>query len=131
MTEQRGGRRRGPVVHVDPIGADLELEPGETIIEGAWRLGYHWPTVCYGQARCTVCHVEVLRGAEHLTPADDEEQDALEHQLPGAHRRDLTRLRLACRARATGDVAVRKNGVRPGQALPASQSVHVVNEPRN
>ncbi|MGF7237461.1 MAG: 2Fe-2S iron-sulfur cluster-binding protein [Frankia sp.] len=116
MTDQRGGPR-GPVVHVDPIGVDLELEPGETIIEAAWRLGYRWPTVCHAQATCTVCHVEVLAGAENLTPAGDEEQDALEHRLPGAHRRDLTRLRLACRAQATGDVTVRKNGVRPVQTV--------------
>lgn len=105
-------------MHVDPIGADLELEPGETIIEAAWRLGYHWPTVCFAQATCTVCHVEVLSGAEHLSPAGDEEQDALEHRLSGAHRRDLTRLRLACRAQATGDVAVRKNGVRRSETVP-------------
>ena len=76
-------RERGPIVHVEPIGVDLELAPGETIIEAAWRYGYHWPTVCYGQAECTVCHVEVQSGAEHLTPVDDEERDALEHRLPG------------------------------------------------
>jgi len=103
---------RGPVIHVDPVGADLELEPDETIIEAAWRLGYHWPTTCYGQATCTVCHVEVLGGGEHLTPADDEEQDALDRGLPGSRRRDSGEIRLACRARATGDATVRKKGVR-------------------
>lgn len=100
------------MVHVEPSGCDLELEPGETIIEAAWRLGYHWPTVCFGQATCTVCHVEVLSGEDNLTPASDEEQDAIQHRLPGAHRRDLTQLRLACRTGATGDASVRKNGVR-------------------
>ena len=103
---------RGAIVHVEPIGIDLELQPGETIIEAAWRHGYSWPTVCYGQAECTLCHVEVLSGEEHLTPVDDEERDALEQRLPGADGRDLTRIRLACRARATGDVTVRKRGVR-------------------
>ncbi|OHV30936.1 ferredoxin [Pseudofrankia sp. EUN1h] len=105
-------------MHVDPVGADLELEPGETIIEAAWRLGYHWPTTCYGQATCTVCHLEVLAGDEHLTPADEEERHALENRLPGADRRDLARLRLACRARATGDVTVRKKGVRRQETVP-------------
>ncbi|WP_018506141.1 2Fe-2S iron-sulfur cluster-binding protein [Parafrankia discariae] len=112
MTGPDGGRAGRPLVRVEPLGADLTPEPGETIIEAAWRLGYHWPTVCHGQASCTVCHVEVLSGAEHLTPADEEERDALENRLPGARRRDLVELRLACRACATGDVAVRKKGVR-------------------
>jgi 2Fe-2S ferredoxin len=106
-------QQRGPVVHVEPIGIDLELLRGETIIEAAWRYGYHWPTVCYGQAQCTACHVEVQSGAEHLTPVGDEEREALEQRLPGAGRRDLTRVRLACRAQATGDVTVHKLGVRP------------------
>lgn len=111
MTEP-GERHRGPVVRVEPGGVELELEPGETIIEAAWRLGYHWPTVCYGQASCAVCHVEVLAGEEHLAPAGDEEQDAIVDLLPSSRRRDPTRLRLACRAQPTGDVAVRKKGVR-------------------
>ncbi|CAI7976581.1 Ferredoxin [Frankia sp. Hr75.2] len=128
MTAERSARPRGPVVRIDPVGADLELEPGETIIEAAWRLGYHWPTVCHGQATCTVCHLEVLGGIEHLTPPDDDEQDALEHRLPGAHRRDLTRLRLACRAQATGDVTVRKNGVRRRRPVPTGPFPHVVDE---
>ena len=106
-------RERGPVVHVERIGIDLELRPGETIIEAAWRYGYRWPTVCYGQADCTMCHVEVQSGAEHLSPVEDEEREALEQRLPGARRRDLSRIRLACRAQATGDVTVRKSGVRP------------------
>ena len=106
---------RGAVVHVEPIGIDLELYPGETIIEAAWRNGYDWPTVCFGQASCTECHVEVLAGVEHLTPVGAEERDALEHRLPGAGSRDLTRIRLACRASATGDVTVRKDGVDPPQ----------------
>lgn len=101
-----------PVVHVEPADLDIEVEPGETIIEAAWRQGYHWPTICYGDATCTVCHLEVLAGEENLSPVEDEEADALEHNLPTARRRDLTRIRLACRALASGDVRVRKPGVR-------------------
>jgi ferredoxin, 2Fe-2S len=128
VTGGQGERRRGPVVHVEPVGADLELASGETIIEAAWRLGYHWPTVCHGQATCLVCHVEVLSGAEHLAPAEGEERDAIEYGLPSAHRRDLTRFRLACRARATGDVTVRKNGVRRGQSASSSPSARIVRQ---
>jgi 2Fe-2S ferredoxin len=100
-----------PVVHVEPLGIDLEARPGETIIEAAWRLGYHWPTVCYGQASCLTCHVEVLDGAEHLTPVDDQERVAIEQGMP-RRRTDLSRIRLACQARVHGAVTVRKPGVR-------------------
>ncbi|ONH28838.1 ferredoxin [Pseudofrankia asymbiotica] len=113
------------MVRVDPLGAELELGPGETIIEAAWRLGYHWPTTCHGQATCLVCQVEVLGGAEHLVPPDDEETDALAARLPGDPRRDATDprrdptdSRLACRTRVTGDVVVRKKGVRRVQTVP-------------
>ena len=100
-------------MHVEPIGADIEIAPGETIIEAAWRLGYHWPTTCYGQATCTSCHVEVIAGDEHLSPVGDEEYDALAYRLSGSARRDMTRVRLACRAQPHGDVTVRRPGVRP------------------
>jgi 2Fe-2S ferredoxin len=112
LTDEPGLRRQRPVVLVDPVGAELEIEPGETIIEAAWRLGYKWPTVCFGQAICTACHFEVLSGGEHLTPVGDEERDVIEHHLSVPRGRDRTRLRLACRAQATGDVTVRKKGVR-------------------
>ena len=28
-------------------------------MRAAERLGYHWPTLCHGQAECTVCWIEV------------------------------------------------------------------------
>jgi 2Fe-2S ferredoxin len=98
---------------VEPIGIDLEVGQDETIIEAAWRLGFYWPTVCFGQATCTVCHVEVLDGFEHLSALDEEERRALNERLPVARRRDITRLRLACRTRVIGDATVEKKGVRP------------------
>ncbi|EFC80759.1 2Fe-2S iron-sulfur cluster-binding protein [Parafrankia sp. EUN1f] len=128
-------RPRGPVVRVEPSGVELEVEPGETIIEAAWRLGYRWPTICHGQGTCTVCRLEVVRGAEHLVPPGAEEVGALEPLLSGGPRRDLTgvtaaagaagaagvtgvgNLRLACRARVTGDAVVRRKGVRRVQTV--------------
>ncbi|MCK9900519.1 (2Fe-2S)-binding protein [Frankia sp. Cpl3] len=113
MTDRNGERQQVVVVvRVEPVGADLQVAPGETIIEAAWRHGYHWPTTCHGQATCTICRVEVLSGTEHLTPVGADEQDVLANRLPGAARLDLTRVRLACRAGATGRVTVLKKGVR-------------------
>jgi 2Fe-2S ferredoxin len=105
-----------PVVRVEPIGVDIEVQPGETIIEAAWRLGYQWPTVCYGQAECTACLVEIVSGEEHLSLVGPDEQDALDNRILLGGRRDRSRLRLACRAKPTGAVTVHKRGVRaPGQ----------------
>src|SRR5258705_2398947 len=94
LIDAQGGRHQRPVVHVEPIGVDLALEPGETIIEAAWRLGYYWPTVCYGQARCTMCAVQVLGGEESLTPIESDEDNALRHWLACPGRRDLLDVRL-------------------------------------
>ncbi|KPM57606.1 ferredoxin [Frankia sp. CcI49] len=131
-------------MRVEPLGAELTVEPGETVIEAAWRLGYHWPTTCHGQGTCTVCRLEVVRGAEHLVPPDDAECGALEPLLSGGLPRglqgvagiegaaapadvvdapDLTgvgNLRLACRVRVTGDVVVRRRGVHRVQTVTLS-----------
>ena len=99
-----------PTVRVEPDGFLIDVDPGETLIEAAWRLGYVWPTTCYGKAECTRCHVEVIAGAEHLSPVGDEEAATLE--FLGGRRPNV---RLACRLRVDGPVVVRKRGVRgPG-----------------
>ena len=94
-------------MRVDPDGIELDLEPGETLIEAAWRLGYTWPTRCYGQAECTACHIEVMEGAEHASAIGEDEAVALATLRPGTRA-----LRLACRIRFDGDAVVKKRGVR-------------------
>ena len=94
-------------VRVEPDAITLTLEDGETLIEAAWRLGYEWPTTCYGQAECTACHVEIVAGAAESSAVGDDEAAAL--AILGARG---THTRLACRVRFTGDAVVRKRGVR-------------------
>jgi ferredoxin, 2Fe-2S len=96
-----------PSVRVEPEGFVLTVESGETLIEAAWRLGYVWPTTCYGKAECTMCHVEVVAGAENLSALGDEEAAAL-----AVLGRRANGLRLACRLQLAGDAVVRKRGVR-------------------
>jgi ferredoxin, 2Fe-2S len=96
-----------PSVRVDPDGIVVSLEPPETLIEAAWRLGYYWPTRCYGQAECTACNIEITEGAEHASAVGAEEGAAL--ATMGA--RGLG-IRLACRTTFDGDAAVYKRGVR-------------------
>lgn len=96
-----------PNVRVEPDGHVIPVSEGESLIEAAWRQGYDWPTTCFGQARCTACHVEILSGGDHAAPATTDEAEAL-RLVP---RRGRV-LRLACRMRVTGDVIVHKRGVR-------------------
>src|SRR3954468_4662086 len=76
MSRSRHDRRT--VVRVQPLDIDIEVEPGETLIEAAWREGYDWPTVCYGQAECTACHVVVVDGAENVSDVAPDEGKTLE-----------------------------------------------------
>ncbi len=97
-------------VRVEPLGVDLEVEPEESLIEAAWRLGYRWPTNCFGQAECMLCRVDVVAGEEHTEPQSEAEAEAVRLRLPVSARRPG--LRLACRLRIRGaGVVVRKAGV--------------------
>ena len=102
-----------PIVHVLGSDVDLEAEPGETIIEAAWRLGYYWPTVCWGQAQCTTCYVRVIEGADNLGPVPADEQNALDNWFPRSLMQGEGEVRLACRAEVHGEVTVEKPGVHP------------------
>lgn len=100
------------MVRVEPAGFELELEAGETLAEAAWRLGYHWPTTCWGQAECMLCYVRVLEGEGQAEPPEDEELSRMESLMPRPFRSPVTRL--ACRLRVRGPgVVVQKKGVRP------------------
>lgn len=59
------------------MGVDIAVRPGETLIEAAWRAGYYWPTVCFGQADCLSCRVLVVGRAENLADVGPEESKAL------------------------------------------------------
>jgi ferredoxin, 2Fe-2S len=99
-------------VRVEPAGLTIDVDPGETLAESAWRQGYRWPTTCWGKAECVVCVALVVEGEQAVVPADAEEEDALDLRLSPYLRRPSSRL--ACRLRFTGDGAVvEKKGVRP------------------
>ena len=99
------------LVRIEPSGLHLDVPDGESVAEAAWRLGYHWPTTCWGQADCMVCRVEVLHGVDAVRAAGPEEVDAVGRKLSPSLRRPGTRL--ACRLEVTGEgVVLRKEGVR-------------------
>ena len=99
-------------IRVEPSGAEFEVDSNETIMAAARRQGYRWPTICNGKAECTTCFVKVVAGVSNLGPIGPVEErgmDTLLRSFPEAG----GSIRLACQTTLTGDVVVRKPGVRP------------------
>jgi ferredoxin, 2Fe-2S len=107
--EQESREEHGGVVEVQPLGVRITVAEAETIFEAAWRNGYSWPTRCYGQAQCTLCCLEVVRGAPHALQPEKEEQLVLDW-IRRIRASDAP-FRLACRMKINGDVVVKKDGV--------------------
>jgi 2Fe-2S ferredoxin len=99
------------VVRVEPLGAELVVEPGETVANAAWRLGYQWPTRCWGQAECMICRVRVVAGEDGVAPPAEEEALALEQRLGLTYERDGVRLACRMEVRRDAGIVVEKEGV--------------------
>lgn len=98
-------------IRVEPAGVEFDVRAGESVAEAAWRLGYTWPTKCWGQAECMVCLVKVVDGELQTQPPDEDELFQLRTRLPRRLLGPLTRL--ACRLQVTGaGVVLEKKGVR-------------------
>ena len=99
-----------PVIHIDPLDVDLDLAPGESLMEAAERQGYTWPTICGGVGMCTMCWARITEGVEHASPMEQLERDALEtyRWADGTAEPDV---RLGCQVTFTGDARVTKRGV--------------------
>jgi 2Fe-2S ferredoxin len=93
-----------------PSGCEFDIRPGETVIRAAWRNGYFWPTICNGEGTCKTCALFVEEGHEHFSEIEPWEREGLAAlgPLPGGG----VGWRLACQAKASDDVRVRKVGVR-------------------
>jgi adenylate cyclase len=78
-------------------GRRSEVAAGTTVLEAADVLAVPIGRVCGGGGTCSTCRVEVVVGAERLSPMQENE---IAYQLgPG--------VRLACQAHIEGDVGVR------------------------
>lgn len=90
-----------PKLRVEPEGHEIETAVGDTLLDAALDAGLELPFGCMS-AKCGVCRVEVLEGAESgLDPPSPLEKVV----LAGFHCPDG--VRLACQARIAGDVRVR------------------------
>lgn len=61
-----------------PEGAEIEVEPGETILNAALRNGIEIEHACEKSCACTTCHVVVREGYDSLEEADELEDDYLD-----------------------------------------------------
>ena len=78
-------------------GRAAVVPEGTTVLQAAVDLGVSISRVCGGNASCSTCRVEVVAGAENLSPVNAQE---IAYDL-GENRR------LGCQARVLGDVALR------------------------
>jgi 2Fe-2S ferredoxin len=85
-------------------GADeplvVEVPEGTSLFEAGAKVSAGIDTACVGKGTCGLCRVKILSGAEHLPPYTDEERKHLGNVY------HLTKVRLSCRCRVTGDVAI-------------------------
>lgn len=102
-------------VKVLPLGVEIIVLSGESLMAAAQRQGYFWPTRCRGQALCTACLFEVTSDQESFSSVEPLEQSALSSLSSFQAKRD-GQLRLACQARPTRSVTVFKRGVRLAEA---------------
>jgi 2Fe-2S ferredoxin len=97
-------------VRIEPLGVDVMLRAGQTVMEAAQAAGFRWPTVCRGQGDCLVCRMEILNGPAEDPPLTRREREALETGRLG--RFGGPPVRLACQLCPVSDMTVRKAGVR-------------------
>lgn len=100
------------IARVEPAGVEFEVRPGESVIAAAWRAEYTWPTLCYGAGTCTTCQCEVLDGLHELSERTEAETHMLGDLNRRVRRADPRRVRLACQLKISGDITVRKPGVK-------------------
>ena len=79
---------------------EVEVPEGTTLFEAGARAAAGIETACVGKGTCGLCRVKIIAGAEHLTPYTDEEKKHLGNVY------HLTKVRLSCRTRVSGDVVI-------------------------
>jgi ferredoxin, 2Fe-2S len=83
-----------------PAGAVVTAVEGETVFELGRRAGVAIETACVGKATCGLCRVKVVAGEANLSPYSEAETRHLGNVY------FITKVRLSCQARVSGDVTV-------------------------
>ena len=95
-----------PVVTIVEPGGDVgepkvaEVPEGATLFEAGAKVSAGIDTSCVGKGTCGLCRVKIVAGAENLNPFTDEERKHLGNVY------HLTKVRLSCRSKVSGDVTI-------------------------
>lgn len=83
-----------------PSGLRVECADGESVFEVGRRAGVEISTACVGKATCGLCRVKILAGEAFLSPLNAAEKKHLGNVY------FITKVRLSCQSRVSGDVTV-------------------------
>ena len=84
----------------------VDVPAGHTLFDAGAKVAAGIDTACVGKGTCGLCRVKIIAGAEHLNPFTEEERKHLGNVY------HITKIRLACRSKVSGDVTIqiRKKG---------------------
>ena len=88
------------IVSADAPPVTIECAPGTTLFEAGAKVAAGIDTACVGKGTCGLCRVRITAGADHLNPYTEEE---LKHLGNVYH---ITKVRLSCRSKVSGDVTI-------------------------
>jgi ferredoxin len=88
------------ILSADAAPVVVEIPIGATLFEAGAKVSAGIDTACVGKGTCGLCRVRIKAGAEHLNPYTEEETKHLGNVY------HITKMRLACRCKPTGDVTV-------------------------
>ena len=83
-----------------PSGLRVACEDGESVFDVGRRAGIDISTACVGKATCGLCRVKLVDGEAHVSALNAAEKKHLGNVY------FITKMRLACQTRVTGDVVV-------------------------
>lgn len=66
-----------PHAELCPAGLDIEARAGRKLVDELLDHGIAIEHACEKVGACATCHVHLRGGAEHVAPADDDEEDEL------------------------------------------------------
>jgi uncharacterized 2Fe-2S/4Fe-4S cluster protein (DUF4445 family) len=89
-----------PSVTYLPSGVRLACDEGDSVFAVAQKASLAITTACGAKATCGLCRVKVISGEANLTPFSEVEKKHLGNVY------FITKLRLSCQARVSGDVVV-------------------------
>lgn len=89
-----------PVVTFHPSARSFDVLEGSSLLRAARRAKVAIASSCRGTGACKACRVQILAGAEHLSPLTEKERRAI---VELAFANDE---RLACMARVHGPVTI-------------------------